>query len=56
MKRENIFPFFWESEVQNSLTIERRIQLPDDYATHSEVPMVRQHLTRMEKSRMSLFL
>jgi len=27
------------------LTIERRIQLPDDYATHSEVPMVRQHLT-----------
>jgi two-component system sensor histidine kinase NblS len=36
---------FWESEVQNSLTIERRIQLPDDYATHSEVPMVRQHLT-----------
>lgn len=36
---------FWESEVQNSLTIERRIQLPDDYGTHSEVPMVRQHLT-----------
>ena len=36
---------FWESEVQNSLTIERQIKLPDDYATHSEVPMVRQHLT-----------
>ena len=34
-----------ESEVQNSLTIERRIQLPDDYAANSELPMVRQHLT-----------
>jgi len=36
---------FWESEVQNSLTIERRIQLPADYAAHSELPMVRQHQT-----------
>jgi len=36
---------FWESAVQNSLTIERRIQLPDDYAANSELPMVRQHST-----------
>lgn len=36
---------FWESEVQNSLTIERRIQLPDNYPTHSDLPMVRQHRT-----------
>ena len=36
---------FSESEVQNSLTIRRRIQLPDNYADHSELPMVRQHLT-----------
>jgi len=36
---------FSESEVQNSLTIRRKIHLPDDYAQHTEVPMVRQHLT-----------
>ncbi|NEO99061.1 MAG: cell wall metabolism sensor histidine kinase WalK [Symploca sp. SIO2E9] len=36
---------FSESEVHNSLTIQRRIQLPEDYATHSELPMVRQHQT-----------
>jgi two-component system sensor histidine kinase NblS len=36
---------FSESEVQNSLTIRRRIELPDNYATNSEIPMVRQHLT-----------
>jgi two-component system sensor histidine kinase NblS len=36
---------FSESEVQNSLTIRRRIQLPDDYAEHSDTPFVRQHLT-----------
>lgn len=36
---------FSESEVQNSLTIRRRIQLPDNYAENSELPMVRQHLT-----------
>jgi two-component system sensor histidine kinase NblS len=36
---------FSESEVQNSLTIRRKINLPDDYATHTDLPMVRQHLT-----------
>jgi two-component system, OmpR family, sensor histidine kinase NblS len=36
---------FSESEVQNSLTIQRRIELPENYATSSELPMVRQHLT-----------
>ncbi|MCU0537903.1 MAG: cell wall metabolism sensor histidine kinase WalK, partial [Hydrococcus sp. Prado102] len=34
-----------EAEVKNSLTIERRIQLPEDYADNSDIPMVRQHLT-----------
>lgn len=34
---------FSELEVQNSLTIARRINLPVDYAADSEVPMVRQH-------------
>ena len=34
---------FWEPAVQNSLSIERRIHLPDGYAANSEVPMVRQH-------------
>ncbi|MBR8834062.1 MAG: PAS domain-containing protein [Stigonema ocellatum SAG 48.90 = DSM 106950] len=34
---------FWEPEVETSLTIERRIQLPDDYAADAEKPMVRQH-------------
>lgn len=36
---------FSESEVQNSLTIQRWIELPEDYAKNSEVPMVRQHLS-----------
>jgi len=36
---------FSESEVQNSLTIRRRIQLPDDYAEQTDSPMARQHLT-----------
>jgi len=36
---------FSESEVQNSLTIRRKIHLPDDYAQHTDAPMVRQHLT-----------
>ncbi|MBD2740706.1 two-component system sensor histidine kinase NblS [Coleofasciculus sp. FACHB-1120] len=36
---------FSESEVQNSLTIQRRIQLPEDYADNSDLPMVRQHLS-----------
>ncbi len=34
-----------ESEVQDSLTIQRRIQLPESYAANSELPMVKQHLT-----------
>lgn len=36
---------FSESEVQNSLTIRRKIHLPDNYAEHTDLPMVRQHLT-----------
>lgn len=36
---------FSESEVQSSLTIRRRIQLPDTYAANIEEPMVRQHMT-----------
>ncbi len=32
-----------EAEVKNSLTIERRIQLPENYAENLESPMVRQH-------------
>ncbi len=36
---------FSESEVQNSLTIRRRMQLPDSYSPQSDVPVVRQHLT-----------
>jgi two-component system, OmpR family, sensor histidine kinase NblS len=36
---------FSESEVQNSLTIRRRMQLPENYAKNLEEPMVRQHLT-----------
>ena len=36
---------FWEAEVENSLTIKRRIQLPEDYPGDGEKPMVRQHLT-----------
>ncbi|MBW4681944.1 MAG: cell wall metabolism sensor histidine kinase WalK [Microcoleus vaginatus WJT46-NPBG5] len=36
---------FSETEVQNSLTIRRRIQLPENYATNSERPLVRQHRT-----------
>ena len=34
---------FGELDAQNSLTIERRIQLPDDYAVDTDKPMVRQH-------------
>ena len=34
---------FWEPEVKTSLSIERRIQLPEDYAADAEKPMVRQH-------------
>nr|WP_281258914.1 ATP-binding protein [Stenomitos frigidus] len=36
---------FSESEVQNSLTIRRKIHLPDNYAEHTDAPMVRQHMT-----------
>jgi len=36
---------FWDSEVQTSLSIERRIQLPENYLTSSQVPLVRQHQT-----------
>lgn len=34
---------FWQPEVETSLSIERRIELPDDYAADAEKPMVRQH-------------
>ena len=36
---------FSESEVQNSLTIRRKIHLPDNYAENTDAPMVRQHMT-----------
>ncbi|WP_204153670.1 two-component system sensor histidine kinase NblS [Leptolyngbya sp. CCY15150] len=36
---------FSESEVKNSLTIQRRMQLPENYAENRNAPMVRQHLT-----------
>ena len=36
---------FSDSEVKNSLTIRRRIQLPENFAETSDLPMVRQHLT-----------
>ncbi|BAZ45912.1 two-component sensor histidine kinase [Chondrocystis sp. NIES-4102] len=34
-----------QAEVQNSLTIKRRIRLPEDYAQNSDLPFVRQHQT-----------
>ena len=34
-----------QAEVDNSLTIERRIKLPADYAQNSDLPFVRQHQT-----------
>jgi two-component system sensor histidine kinase NblS len=34
---------FWEPEVGNSLTIKRRIELPENYAADVEKPMVRHH-------------
>ena len=34
-----------QAKVQNSLTIKRRIQLPDDYSPNSDLPFIRQHLT-----------
>ncbi|MEA5578795.1 two-component system sensor histidine kinase NblS [Anabaena sp. UHCC 0451] len=36
---------FWEPEVENSLTIKRKIQLPEDYPDDDDQPMVRQHTT-----------
>jgi len=36
---------FSESEVQNSLTLQRRIQLPEGFANTYDLPMVRQHRT-----------
>ncbi|MEA5617985.1 ATP-binding protein [Cronbergia sp. UHCC 0137] len=36
---------FWEPEVENTLTIKRKIQLPEDYPSDSDQPMVRQHTT-----------
>lgn len=36
---------FSESEVQNSLTIRRRMQLPENFNQTADTPMVRQHLT-----------
>ncbi len=36
---------FSDTEVQNSLTIKRRIQLPEDFSDRLDLPMVRQHLT-----------
>ena len=35
---------FSEAEVQNSLSIQRRIELPESYVKSSELPMVRQHM------------
>ncbi|ESA34706.1 multi-sensor signal transduction histidine kinase [Leptolyngbya sp. Heron Island J] len=34
-----------DSAVQNSLTLSRRMQLPENYLTSVDLPMVRQHLT-----------
>ncbi len=34
-----------EAEVQNSLTIQRHIELPDSYSRHVDLPLVRQHLS-----------
>lgn len=36
---------FSESSVQNSLTLRRRMQLPEGYAQNTDRPLVRQHLT-----------
>ena len=36
---------FWEPEVENSLSIKRRIQLTEDYPGDKDQPMVRQHNT-----------
>lgn len=34
-----------QTEVKNSLTIQRRIELPEDYQKDTQSPLIRQHLT-----------
>lgn len=34
-----------QAELQNDLTIKRRIKLPEDYAQNSDLPFIRQHQT-----------
>ncbi len=44
----NIFfgiPYYSGSAAQNSLTLSRRMQLPENYVNNVDLPMVRQHLT-----------
>ncbi len=36
---------FSDDAVENSLTLQRRIELPEEYTSSSRLPMVRQHLT-----------
>ena len=36
---------FSQTEVKNSLILQRRIQLPENYAHNAETPLVRQHFT-----------
>lgn len=36
---------FSRAEVQNSLVIQRRIQLPQDFESSTDIPMIRQHKT-----------
>lgn len=36
---------FSESQVTNSLTLQRQIRLPENYAASPDLPMVRQHMT-----------
>ena len=36
---------FSEAAVQNSLTIRRRMQLPEDFVKNDDLPMVRQHIS-----------
>ncbi len=36
---------FSRAEVQNSLVIQRRIQLPPDFESSADIPMIRQHKT-----------
>ncbi|BAZ52403.1 multi-sensor signal transduction histidine kinase [Nostoc sp. NIES-4103] len=36
---------FWEPEVENSLTIKRRVQLPEGFPADGDKPMVRQHMS-----------